>query len=131
MVERALAHTKIKDKTDLYRFVLSKDYILPDLNNRIVTEKWLNEVLQGTCYCPKEGQNLRKNIVRPPTSKLAHQELVAIIKDLQVNWVNKPIRYLLGKMDKPNMVVSLDWVLCCIRHIKPNHKFFDVNYVPP
>ena len=101
MVERALAQTKIKDKTDLYRFVLSKDFILPDLNNRIVTEKWLNDVLSGRCFCPKEGMNLRKSIVRPPSAKLAHSELIRIIKDLQVCWLNAPIRFLLDKMDKP------------------------------
>ena len=58
----------IKNREHLYNALQANMYFLPPLKNQFTTHKFLKEVFQETCYCPRVKDVTFLPCMHPPTA---------------------------------------------------------------
>ena len=106
----------------LYEMAERKGWILPKLNTPFCSLEYLAGVTheKRKYWCPHQTEYIKRNCARPPLKEDVLKEVLSILEEKNEK---------LGDLSKgpPN----IEWLLECLACLKPNHRFFKPDYVPP
>ena len=122
----------VKNTAQLHKALQANGFFLPPLKNQFTTQKFLLEVFNGTCFCPKQVDVKPIVCLYPPTN----QHLVEIIASMieqngnyqseeQANQYKRLASHM--RRHTPDK----QWMLFLLSTLNPEHEIFKKGYRPP
>ena len=118
-----VALKKVKQKPHYYKAMLRNKWYLPKWGCSLVTQEWMEKVRAGELWCPKDHHIKFRNCAEPPS----HAEVLRIFEEELAAANDKDV----GIDPDHKHVPDKKWMLDLISTLKPSHRLFDKDYVPP
>ena len=104
----------------MYQMCMRDGFMLPKKGCAFVSVPYLNGVARGVYWTPTHANNQRRNCVTPPPKKEVLAEVVSLLTAQ---------RKTLG--DTSRGLPDLGFLLDCLATLKPDHLYFQRDYVAP
>ena len=93
---------------------------MPKYKSSLCRIKYMRRIVEGRWWCPKNSDIRPVNCADPPKKEHVLEHLIGFAKDRGLR---------LGITEKH--LPDRDWALLALAALKPDHKFFRKDYVPP
>ena len=122
----------VKNKAQFYEACQTNGFYLPPSRNQFITQKFLLEVYNGTCYCPKQVDVKPLFCLNPPPNHLL-VEMIATMIEQNDSYANEEQanQYKRLATHMRRHTPDKQWMLGLLSNLNPGHEVFQKGYLPP
>ena len=122
----------IRTKTDFYKALKAKGWLLPKISSSIVTMEFLQEVRSKTIYCPMLEDVRFKPCLNPPSIEVLCEMIQNGVRASLTRFdpeVAPRAARLADRLDKRRPDTA--WLLAVLAVMNPENEVFQPGYIPP
>ena len=122
----------IRTKTDFYKALKAKGWLLPKISSSIVTMEFLQEVRSKTIYCPMLEDGRFKPCLNPPSIEVLCEMIQNGVRASLTRFdpeVAPRAARLADRLDKRRPDTA--WLLAVLAVMNPENEVFQPGYIPP